>query len=322
MSIEQANISEDDARKKAEYILRFKIGPQYSLGDIEVNGSDFVFPIFISPPRVIFDELRQNPVDVDYLDPTRVGKIRVSKKGETEYTHPQTVYRRVRDYEKEIQQAVEKALISSAAKDFTQLPFPENRYAPVEDILAEVILRNTVPLDEIEALDSPDDNERGKYAKYVEELESIDLLKTRDGVVGAGNFLKEARRDNDKNHEILNTALAHYFRENVNDLEKIHGVLGPYLAVAGFYYRLAIESDTLPKVDESSLRDAFEKHYQGKGRQTDLKLFKLSRYLLHLERAGILKPITQSNRRVWYGVDKIKDDLEEQTHYVGAITAV
>jgi hypothetical protein len=319
MSIEHSAVSRDDAREEAERILRFKIGPQYSLGDPTSDESEYVFPILISPPRVIFDELRNDPVDVNYLEPTQVGEIRVDRNKETEYTFPQTVYKRVREYEKEIQQAVEKALISAAAKDFTQLPFPENRYAPVEDILAEVILREPLSIEDIKAIESPGEDEQGKYTKYIQELEEIDLVRRDNGRVTAGNILISARRDTDENHEALNAALAHYFRENVNDLEKIHQILGPYLAVAGFYYRLAIESNTLPSVQENELRSAFKKHYEGRGRQTQVKLFKMSRYLLHLERAGILKPLTQSDGRVWSGREDIKSDLQEQTQYVGAL---
>ena len=320
MSIEHSATSPEEARKKAEEILRFKIGPQYSLGETETEGSEYVFPILISPPRVIFNETRSTPVDVKYLEPTQVGEIRVNKNEEVDYTLPQTVYRRVRDYEEEIQQAVEKALISAAAKDFTKLPFPENRYAPVEDILSEVILRDEIQLEKIAYLDSPDEEEQGKYTRYVQELENIDLLRREDGKVKAGNVLINIQRDTNKKSEALNAALAHYFKQNINNLEDIHQILGPYLAVAGFYYRLAIEADMLPTVEEKELRDAFEQHYKGRGKQTDVKVFKFSRYLLHLERAGILELITKPNGRVWSGTEAIKKDLEDQTQYLGVIS--
>ena len=320
MSIEHSAISSDEARKQAEQVLRFKIGPQYSLGEPESDGSEYVFPILISPPRVIFDETRSTPVDVQYLEETKVGEIRVDEDKELDYTLPQTVYRRVREYEEKIQEAVEKALISAAAKDFTQLPFPENRYAPVEDLLAEVILQGSIAIEEISYLESSDEGEDGKYTKYIRELEDLDLLRREDGQVTDGNILTNIQRDTDKSHEALNAALAHYFRENVSNLDKIHQILGPYLAVAGFYYRLAIEANTLPTVKEKELRDAFEQHYKGRGKQTRVKMFKFSRYLLHLERAGILELITKPDGRVWTGNETIKEDLEEQTHYLGVIS--
>lgn len=321
MSIEHSAVTRDDARRKAEQILRFKIGPQYSLGEAEADGEEYVFPILMSPPRVIFDETRSNPTDVMYLEPTKVGEIRVDNNEDADYTLPQTVYRRVREYEQEIQQAVEKALISAAAKDFTQLPFPENRYAPVEDLLSEVILRDSISIEDLKSLEAPNtDPENGKYRKYLQQLIDIDLLRREDGRVRAGNILMNIRRDTDKNHEALNGALAHYFRENINNLEKIHQILGPYLAIAGYYYRLAIEANQMPTVEEEALRDAFEQHYKGRGKQTDVKMFKLSRYLLHLERAGILKPVTGSDSRVWSGNQDIMDELEDQTHYLGVIS--
>ena len=321
MSTEHTSVTPDEARRKAERILRFKIGPQYSLGEPSTDGSEYVFPILIRPPRVIFNELRHTPVDVKYLESTKVGAIRIDDNKEADYTLPQTVYRRVREYEQDIQEAVEKALISAAAKDFTKLPFPENRYAPVEDILSEVILRDSISIEDITLLESSDEEDsEGKYTKYVQELENIGLLRRSEGKLQAGNILINFEREKDHDHEVLNSALAYYFKQNINDLDTLHQILGPYLAVAGFYYRLAIESDTLPRVREKELRKAFEDHYKGMGKQTDVKKFKLSRYLLHLERAGILELITKPDGRVWSGNKTIKNGLEEQSEYLGVIT--
>lgn len=321
MSIESSALPEDEARKAAEQVLRFQIGPQYSLGDPDVEDGEYVFPVLIRRPRVIFDETRSHPVDVKYLSPKEVGEITIDASGETDYTHPQTIYRRVRDFEAEIQEAVEKALISASAKDFTKLPFPENRYAPVEDILSEIILRKKIPAEEISELE-PSDEDKGKYWDYIHELEGMGLLRRENGNIKAGNILTSIEQKKDENHEKLNVALSHYFKENVHDLETLHQVLGPYLAIAGFYYRLAIESDVIPVVDEEELRDAFKRHYKGKGRRTKQKEFKMSRYLLHLERAGILKTKTRSNSRVWYGNEKVKNDLEEQSQHLGTVSDV
>jgi hypothetical protein len=190
----------------------------------------------------------------------------------------------------------------------------------VEDILSEVILQDSISIETIAHLESSEEDEDGKYTKYIRELVDLDLLRREDGRVKAGNILINIQRDEDKSHKVLNGALAYYFKQNINSLDKIHQILGPYLAVAGFYYRLAIETDTLPTVDEQELRDAFENHYKGRGKQTDKKVFKFSRYLLHLERAGILELITRPDGRVWTGVEGIKDDLEDQTQYLGVIT--
>jgi hypothetical protein len=321
MSTEHSAFPEEDARQEAERILRFKIGTQYSLGEHYIEDSEHVFPIVIHPPRVIFNETRSEPVDVKYLDPREVGEIRIDGSGEVDYTLPQTVYSNVRKYEKEIQTAVEKALVNASAKDFTKLPFPENRYAPVEDLLSEVILMDSISEERIAEFESPkgNDEETMTYWDYVSELEEMDLLRRRNGSIEAGNILVSIQRDTDKHHEALNTALARFFREKISDISEIHVALGPYLAIAGFYYRLAIESDSLPIIEETRLREAFERHYKGKGKKTKEKTFKMSRYLLHLERAGILKCITESNRRMWTGNKTIKSDLMDETDYLATV---
>lgn len=321
MSIEHTTIPEDEARKEAEKILRFKIGPQYSLdAPKETESGGFVFPVSVRLPRVIFDELRSDPVSVKYLEPRQVGEITIENKDEVEYTHPQKIYANVRQVEKKIQEAVEKALISAAAKDFTKLPFPENRYAPVEDLLAEIILKESVPIEDVKALESGDDDD--KYTKHLETLKQNELIRRQGGSLVAGDILASIQRDTDKNHEALNAALGHFFQENINDLDKLHQVLGPYLAIAGFYYRLAIDSDNLPMVSEKELREAFSAHYKGQGRQTNLKEFKMSRYLLHLERAGILESVTESEGRLWTGDENIRDSVKEQSQYLGTISDI
>lgn len=319
MSIEHSTISEEEARKEAEKILRFKIGPQYSLGEPEGADGGFTFPVLIRLPKVIFDEMRSKPVSVKYLEPRKVGEITIEGPNETDYTHAQTVYKNVREVEEQIQEAIEKALISAAAKDFTKLPFPENRYAPVEDLLAQVILKGSVPVESISELEAEEDD---KYTKYIHQLEKDELLRRENGSIKAGDILASIQRETDRHHEALNAALAHFFRENINELEKLHQVLGPYLAIAGFYYRLAIDTEQLPMVNENELREAFNAHYKGMGRRSKLKEFKMSRYLLHLERAGILECFTESDGRLWSGNEEIKDDLEDQTQYLGTISEV
>lgn len=309
-----------EARKEAERILRFKIGPQYSLGDPKkMEGGGYSFPVLISLPRVIFDEARQNPVDVKYLDAREVGEIEVAGPDEVDYTLPQTIYANVREVEQRIQKVVEKALISAAAKDFTQLPFPENRFAPIEDLLAKITLQGSVSIETISTLEpSEDDN---KYSKHLDLLEKNDLIRRENGKIVPGDILASIQRDTDRHSEALNAALAHFFRENINNLDDVHEVLAPYLAIAGFYYRLAIDSDRLPVVTEEELRDAFARHYKGRGRRTELKKFKMSRYLLHLERVGILECHTKSDQRVWSGNPEIKASLEE-TPYLGTIAEI
>jgi len=321
MSIENPTQREEEARKEAEKILRFKIGPQYNLGapQKEDDGT-LIFPVEIRLPRVIFNETRSLPVDVSYMESRQVGEVSVASSGETNYTHPQSIYSNVREVEQEIQRAVEKALISAAAKDFTKLPFPENRYAPVEDLLGKVILEGEIPIEDISSLETSKEDD--KYTKYLPDLEDSELLRRSDGKLIEGDLLANFKREEDRHSEVLNTALAHYFREQINNLGDLHGALGPYLAIAGFYYRLAIQANELPVIKEDELRDAFKHHYQGQGKQSKKKQFKIDRYLLHLERAGILTCHTESNERFWSGDEDLLDELEEETEYIGTITGI
>lgn len=319
MSTERAGISEEKAEVKAEKTLRYEIGSLPHLGTPEYSDGEYVFPIKISLPRVIFDENRENPIDVRYLSEEKVGKIRVdAEEGEVvDRTTVWKVDRKIRQKRKEVDEAVQKALVKAEAEKFSLLPFPEHRYTPIQDLLSEVILSGQIVSSELDDLGI--DN-REKYEKYVETLSEVKLLRWEENRITAGDYLIEIEAQTNRPSDALDGALAHFFEQGVNNFEMIEQILGPYLILAGYYYRRSIESDQLPQISTKEFRQELRSKYTGKTRE--VKSFKLSRYLLQLESIEILESVSDRGGREWTGKSDVLAEVLQQEEELRPISEV
>jgi hypothetical protein len=163
---------------------------------------------------------------------------------------------------------------------------------------------------QIEMMDEGRSNNR--YHEYVEKLVAIDLLDLSGRTISAGSILIGLYDDSGTFQEALNAAMGRYFEHNVGEFGMIKRTLGPYLVVAGRYYRRALELEEMPVIDEDELRRAIEHEYSGTER--DKKLMKLSRYLIQLEAVGILESVSQNGEWFWSGSEEVRQELQEQEY--------
>lgn len=161
--------------------------------------------------------------------------------------------------------------------------------------------------------------------KYIDSLVELDLLKRGDDVFRSGDVLNTIQdKDEFEGHKLethqdeLNAALGRYFEHNVGEFDMIKRTLGPYLAIAGFYYRRALELDELPIIKEQELRDGIKLKYSGRERQK--KLFKMSRYLVQLEDVGVLESVYQGGERYWAGDDNTFERMRNTADQLGPVT--
>lgn len=319
MSSERAKISEDKATTEAEKVLRFEIGNLPHLGAPEYEDGSYVFPVNISLPRVIFDEEREDPIDVRYMSSTEIGEIRIdaSSGDRVDRTNLSDIKRRIQNKKDEVDRAVQKALVKASADKFSLLPFPEHRYTPLQDLLSEVILTGQI---ESEIFDGLGSESREKYVKYVEMLEEVNLLRWEDNRVTADDYLIEIEAQTDYPSEALEASLAHFFREGADDYDMLQQILGPYLTIAGYYYKRSLETDQLPRISAREFRRELKSKYTGKQRAD--KSFKLSRYLLQLEEVDILESSSDRGHRGWKGNQEVKSKLLRQEEELRPISEV
>lgn len=309
MSIQNAPIDEESAKIKAQKELAHEIGNLPYMGDVVYEDEEYVFPLHIRLPRVIFDEDRKRPVDVKFMSSKRIGEIRVdAESGELTRTRIHDIKTNIRKQKRVIEEAVQKALVRSSARKFSRLPFPELRYTPILDVLSHLLLEGAVSDDQLQQMSSQYEK---NYRDYIDGLVDVGLARMKDDHLEADDILIEIRAQEPSPPKQLNAAMAHFFEEGANDIETIHKILGPYLALSGYYYMQALQSGEMPKLTEGDFKNQMDRAYRGSDRE--LKKFKLAHYLIQLEEVGILESEMDTGPRTWKGTEDVWDDvLEEQ----------
>ena len=314
MSIQDTAISLEEARRKAAEEVRHGLGTFLRIGNgsFDQEAGKFRFPLRIRSPKMIQDNAGEL-VDVRYYSELDLGEVTVDgSTREVDRPRLNTIKRKIREQEDEVEIAVQKALVSAAGESLSHLPFPENQFAPLEDILAELLLEGDMTMADIELMDEKRSNDR--YHEYVENLIEIDLIERNDRTLTNGNVLLSLADEAENFQKALNSAIGRYFEHHVGEFNMIRRTLGPYLVLAGYYYRRALEVEEMPRIEEWELRRAIEAEYTG--RQKKMKLFKLSRYLVHLEDVGLLEPIHQNGERVWVGSEDVRSRLRQQEDFL------
>lgn len=310
-------ISEEEAQRRAEGLVRSELGMFLRVGDGTLNEEEdqYEFPLLIRSPKII--ENRHGEVsDVRYYEKLELGNVIVDgETGDVSRPNIRTIKSKIRDQQEEVEIAVRKALVNAAGRKFSHLPFPENQFAPLEDILAHVLIHGSVEVDQIKMMDK--DRANNRYSEYMEKLVDLDLLQREEGVLTSGNMLIGFENKSESHQETVNRAIGRYFEHNIGDFAMINRTLGPYLVIAGRYYRQAVLQQELPYINVDDLREAIISEYSGKEKQQ--KLMKIYRYLVHLEEVGILQPVQQGQETVWTGNEDIRDDLLEQSELLGPI---
>lgn len=305
MSIQNAPIDEEQAKIKAQKELAHEIGNLPYIKGVEHDGDEYVFPLHIRLPRVIFDEDRNSPVDVKFMSSKRIGEIRIhAESGELSRTRIHELKTNIRRQKRIIEEAVQKALIRSSARKFSKLPFPELRYTPILDVLSHLLLEGAISEEEIEQLSH---QYKQNYRDYIDSLVEVGLARMKEDHLEADNILIELRAREPNPPKQLNAAMAHFFEEGADDIETVHQILGPYLTLAGYYYMRVLESGQMPEITEEEFRQQMDKTYFGSDRE--LKKFKLAHYLIQLEEVGLLESEEDTGPRKWKGRDEVWEDI-------------
>lgn len=298
-------IGEREARQKAEETLAFDIGNLPHLGEVQTEEEEFVFPLEIRYPRVIFDEEGEEPIEVKFMSLENLGEIRVdAETGEVERPHLPDIEAKIRNRKREIENAVQRALVRAEAQKFSQLPFPEHRYTPILDILSHLLVEGPIESDELEEIGAVGEE---KYREYAGLLSDVGLVRWENDSIEGDDYLIELKTRGLSLPEQLNAAMAHFFEHGAERIEAIREILGPHLILSGYYYRRAIELANLPKVDEDEFDEVLDYNYYGKDRRE--KRFKLSRYLIQLEQVGLLESQNGTGPTRWIGTNNVRREV-------------
>lgn len=319
MSIQTA-IEPDEARRYAEKEVRYGLGTFCRLKDGEYDEKEgaYSFPIVIRSPRIIEDS-QEEVIDVRFYEELELGTVEVDgSTGDVSRPALPTVRSKIKEQQEEIEIAVQKALVSAAGDKLSHLPFPENQYSPLEDILSVLLLEGQIKWETIRKMDEGRGN--NSYEKYVDNLVQTGLASHDDDLITDGNILIEFNDKADSFQEAVNAAVGRYFEHNIGEFAMIKRTLGPYLAISGHYYRRSLEIEEMPRIQEDDLRRAIHREYSG--REKSEKLMKFSRYLVQLEDVGIIESFHDGGDRYWVGDDKIRSKLVDRSEFLAPMQSL
>ena len=215
--------------KIAYDLLREKYGNIPNIGEPELERDIWTVPINISYPRVFLDPITNEPLKTRFLKLDNVGTIKISSINGEILDAPRyyDVTSSLDGAFSKIQETVEKALVKVGAQNFSSLIFPEHIYTPVLDILSMLLTKERFKIEDY----IPDDKETvAKYAKYVDTLSNIGLLRTTEGgYLVPGNLFGEMEKqtENANNDKKLSTLLSLFFEYGYNYIDSMRSVLVP-----------------------------------------------------------------------------------------------
>ncbi|MBW2976275.1 hypothetical protein KY347_02405 [Candidatus Woesearchaeota archaeon] len=277
----------EDIKKVSHFFIRENYGTIPSIGEPILKDGKWEVSINANYPRVLFNQIKKMPDKVRFMSFKNLGELTLSDSGQI-ISKPKyyEIVGSIQQKLKEVKESVEKALIKVAADKFSLLSFPDHMFTPIQDILAWLIVEDTIKLDEFLG-NIYDDIKKQKYLQNIKILESVKLVKTQNGLVLPGDPLIEIEMKKDLAlSEKLATALTYFYQNGYENLETITSFLGPHLILSGFVFRESVECNEIVAISESGFKEIITEYYPS----DKAKLSKVPRYLLQLESIDILRP--------------------------------
>jgi hypothetical protein len=303
-------ITKEEAKRKAHFFVREKYGTIPSLSTPKMLDDGWHIPIVARYPRVLFDTTTNRPKKVRFMKFDNLGELVVDNKT-GEITSKPTYWdlrTGIKDNLEYVKNTVQQALIKAGAKQFSKSPFSEHMHTPIIDIIAYVLMNNKLQIsEEIGRLAEID---REKYIAIINTLVKMGLLDWTGDILSPGNMLVQIEGQSDDLPTKLSDSLAFFFAEGYEDIQSIHQVLGPHLTISGFIFQQSIEYDDLTPISTGQIEEVIQLSYR-----QEVKRIKTPRYLIQLNKVGIIEQKTINHEEVWlpneeifYGV-KAQDNI-------------
>jgi hypothetical protein len=297
-------ISKRDAENIVMDYVMENIGNIPHVGDIFEVGDNFVVPIEVAYPRIITDEITNEPKKARFMNIGVVGKFVINRNKGNILDKPRfyDVQGAIKEKLEFVRGQVEKALVKIGADKFSLLPFPTHMHTPITDILSWLLVKDKLKVDDLEYLGADIQN---KYVANIEALEKLGLIECSIDTILPGNILIgiESEYRNQGMNIQLHKALAYFFREGFEFIDSIRQVLGPHLTLSSIFYERSMESDELISLTFESIERDFFEYYKGE------KRIKVPRYLIQLEGINLIEQRIEGGNVVWSGKEDIFNAL-------------
>ena len=291
------------------------------------KGKNWIVPIIARYPRVIQNAITKEPDRVRYMQLKNLGEVIID--ADTGHIIKKSgivdIEGNIKHQLKEVNIIVQKALVKVGAKRFAQLPFPDLRFTPIQDIISTLSTQNKINLNAFYASLYPGDIDKYKRYMRILESESIQLIRiTEDGILPGNNLIeieyqlnKKAESENRPLpiYEKVIEALAFFYLHGYEHIDAIEDVLGIYLNLAGHYYEESYEKGALAILSFSDFEDVIRDIPE----YSKVKYVKLPRYLIQLERIGLLQSRKHGDETFWEGDQTILNKIQREEEIIAPI---
>jgi len=196
-------------------------------------------------PRIIHDDRSPNERILKFLSLRRLGTIKIGENLETiEATPREVCVDTLSGYLDLWQERAERIIIKASADNLANINEARWVLGKIGTIISHLKWKNVILDSEIDALH---DKEARKLRRYLQLLESLEIVSHEDNGYSYGNMFTELSHGT-KNFEELSTAiLSHIIRERYSALRETFGIsqLETFVHVDSCYYRPALEAENL-----------------------------------------------------------------------------
>jgi hypothetical protein len=291
-----------DAEKVARRVLLEQLGSTPHIARAREEGINFVFDIEVTYPRVIWDESGLEARKTRFISVGKVGEIVVDRNKGRVIDRPgyMEVARAIEEKLDFISGTVEKALVRVAADRFSLLPFPVHLHTPVVDVLSWLLIKDTLPLSELEVAS---DQSQAKLLAALEPLSQVNLIQVQDQVVTPGPVLIGIEAKYPEVPRQLEKAMAHFFREGYQFIDTVKQVLGAHLTASSVLFERAETSGEVTLLTLDQIENEFRRFYPMD------RITKLPRYLVQLEGIGVAVRQRKAGVNLWSADPTVYDEF-------------
>jgi hypothetical protein len=314
MFLGELPVNERDAERIAYDEIRNRLGTIPSIGKSRLEGTNWIVPIIVKFPRVIFDETRNVPKKVRFMNFGELAEIKIdSVKGEIiEFPRFYELQSRINTNIEKVKTVVEKALVKVGSKKFSILPLAEHMHTPILDIISWILLNDKLELPR--ELSSIGEFDKTKYLQNIDILEKTGLLRKEGNLILPGNPMIEIETKGTDTPTKLFHALSYFFEKGYDYIDSIRQVLGPHLTLSGYCYEQSLEYGEIVPINYETISSVFFDVYR-----QQYKMLKLPRYLIQLQSVGLLEEKTIHSQRVWLCNQEIFDGVTGEEEILAPI---
>jgi len=231
-------------------------------------------------PRIIQDDRSPSERILKFLSLRRLGIIKLGENLQPlEATSRQVCIRNLSSFLDMWQERAERIIVRVSSDHFARINETQWVLAKVGMIISNLLQKDVISEDEIA---SHHPREEAKIRRYLQLLESLDLVRQVDEGYTYGNLFTELRRQTGDFQEFRIAILSHVIRERYSALKETFGIsqLEPFVHVDSCYYRPTLEAERLLYLTNDSIVDRYARLY---GRKSPLRITYILRELVNVK---------------------------------------